>query len=189
MVNLLTPDAYRRSQYDSYIENHVDGVVRAWKEILRPALVCTGLIDSEAIKVADSLIPCHDKSKWGDDEYFPYLEYFYAPDGSDRDPESITPEIDRNFDYAWLCHQKSNAHHWQYWCLLKDSGDIIPMDMDPWSVCEMICDWHSFTLRNPDSTAYKWYYDNKDKMLFSPSTRDLVEELVEFTKNRPLVSK
>ena len=43
----------------------------------------------------------------------------------------------------------------------------------------MLCDWSSFHYIDPESTANKWYKDNKKKMIFSDDTRKKVEKLLE----------
>ena len=42
----------------------------------------------------------------------------------------------------------------------------------------MLCDWHSFSYKNSESTANKWYNDNKDKMLLSDNTKKIIENIL-----------
>ena len=57
------------------------------------------------------------------------------------------------------------------------------MDMPIIDVFEMLCDWHSFSLKNPESTAYSWYQSNKNKMILSDNTRKLVEKHIDLFKS------
>ena len=50
-------------------------------------------------------------------------------------------------------------------------------------VIEMLCDWMSFSLKNPESTAYNWWIDNQDKMVMSEGTKKLVNKYIEYFKN------
>jgi elongation factor P--beta-lysine ligase len=52
------------------------------------------------------------------------------------------------------------------------------MDMPLDYICEMLCDWHSFSYKNPESTALAWYNEHKDEFRFSDKTRELVDELI-----------
>lgn len=67
--------------------------------------------------------------------------------------------------------------------MIKDSGDVIPMDIPLDYICEMLCDWHSFSYKDPSSTALDWYTKNKDNMNFSETTRKIVEDLVKVMDN------
>ena len=46
----------------------------------------------------------------------------------------------------------------------------------------MVCDWHSFSAKNEDNSAYDWYQQQGNKMILSNYTRDMVEKLVEYMK-------
>lgn len=159
----------REPEYWEYIKNHVDGVQRAWSEQLSEPFYALYPYDFEE---ANRVIQLHDESKWQLDEFEAYLNYFYPSEGFEKDEEA--------FDYAWLLHQKRNPHHWQYWVLIRDSGDIICMDMPVAEIANMLCDWHSFSIKDPLSTAFNWYQEHQDDMIFSENTRSIVEELIEY---------
>lgn len=167
----------RYKEYDKYLDQHITGVQRAWKEILKPAL--TENIDAiditaEDFGIIDELVDSHDASKYYDDEYIPYCNYFYPCEGFEKDQEA--------FDLAWLQHIHLNPHHHQHWVLVRDEGELVPLDMPIPYICEMLCDWHSFTLRDPKSTAYKWWTDNKQNMTLSDNTIDVIEAIIGFLK-------
>ncbi len=167
------PASSRIAEYDEYLTNHINGVIRSWQEVLNPFLLDSqNEADLEAIATQ---ISKHDASKY-EDEYIPYLNYFYPESGEPSKEDEV------KFDLAWLHHQKVNSHHWQYHVIIRDNGELAPMDMPFADVCEMLCDWHSFSLKNPESTAYTWYQKNKDKMIFSDNTRKLIEEYIDVFK-------
>ena len=112
----------------------------------------------------------HDDSKYSDAEYHAYNDYFY---GKER-----TPEIKLNFNIAWNHHQKCNPHHWQYWILITDSGKIIPLPMPFKYIVEMLCDWHSFSRTDPQSTAYNWYTENSRNMMLHSDSIKIIEKLI-----------
>lgn len=159
----------RYSEYLDYLETHIDGVKRSWDEILRPCIL-ENYPDVDIVDI-DNTIRLHDSSKYEDDEFNSYCDYFYPSDGFEKD--------ENEFDLAWLLHQHRNPHHPQHWVLIRDSGETVPLDMPFKYICEMLCDWHSFTLRDPKSTAKKWWTDNRDDMVLSDNTIAIIEYLID----------
>lgn len=172
----------REDKYYDYLKGHIGNVQKSWFEILRPYVVeNNAMLDDELMNI-DRQMSAHDTSKYSEEEFVPYLNHFYPEDGSKVDESKDDPQ----FDAAWLHHIHSNPHHWQHWLLRRDSGETVALPMRYVDILEMLCDWHSFSAKNPESTAYKWYYDNKDKMMFNSESQEVVEELVEVFKDNPL---
>ena len=120
----------------------------------------------------------HDKSKYLDEEYEAYDDYFYGKEGKDEDDISV---INDCFDYAWLHHIHNNPHHWQYWLLYEDNNDGKPkaLEMEEKYVIEMIADWWSFSWAKGDLTEiFKWYDSHVDKIILHKKTRKLVEDIL-----------
>lgn len=161
MIHVIMEDEMNpKMQYDEYLKNHIQNVQRAWDSIKDK------IDDAELRSKTSTLISNHDKSKYGTEEYIPYMNYFYIPEKKDED----------EFNIAWNHHQKNNPHHWQYWIIIKDSGKEIILDMPDEYVLEMLCDWHSFSYKDPESTCINWYNDNKSKMKLSSNSVDKVEK-------------
>ncbi len=155
------------SNYDEYIKDHVRFVGIAYNKL------CEMMPDIRD-KVGDPFFAQdHDLSKWNADEYDAYDRYFYGPAGK-------SASVVREFNYAWLKHQHSNPHHWQYWVLINDDdGENRPLEMPYKYVIEMICDWWSFSWKagKPDSIL-DWYEDHRPIMELHPSTRKIVEDIL-----------
>lgn len=115
----------------------------------------------------------HDLSKYEPDEFYAYAAYFYG--GHDRD--HIPPEIQEEFDYAWLRHQKRNDHHWQYWVLTEDSGISTALQMPELAAREMLADWRGAdrAILGDKANIYLWYENNRNRMLLHPNTRKWIE--------------
>lgn len=128
----------------------------------------------------------HDLSKF---RWFPfntYAWYFYGPKEHEGESETgyskpITT-TDKDFDYAWLLHQKINPHHWQFWILLEDSGKVKLIDMPEKYWKEMICDWYGASIatgrsniNNYRANTKKWYLAHRDIIQLSEKTRKEVE--------------
>ncbi len=122
----------------------------------------------------------HDWSKFLPSEFIPYMNHFYG----DKPPEigkNGVGDGDKAFDFAWLCHQKRNKHHWQWWVLPKDDGTVRPLPIKEPYRTEMLCDWIGVgrALGQP-AGAVKWYQENKDKLQIHPWTRSwIVRRLAE----------
>lgn len=117
----------------------------------------------------------HDASKYTEDEYKAYAEYFHPTDGST--PKSSDKKD--AFRKAWLHHQNENKHHWQYWVLIDGDGNMTAIEMPEDYVREMVADWGSFAyLKKDGKELLEWYETNKSKMILHDKTRSLVEKLV-----------
>ena len=157
----------RREEYEAYLKQHIDGVKKAYEKF-KDVLLTESDLTVEDLTNLENQISLHDASKYEDEEFYPYLYHFY--------PSQAGADDEMEYDKAWNHHQKSNPHHWQYWILQKDSGEQKILDMPENYIIEMLCDWSSFQYKNPESTANKWYNDNKDKMLLSENTKMIIEK-------------
>lgn len=172
----ITP---RKSEYDEYLRNHISNVRRTWYNVLYPALLAEGNLSAEVLAKVCSAVDSHDLSKYSPDEYSAYLNHFYPH-------ESCTlskTEVQTAYDLAWLHHQKTNPHHWQYWVLLRDEGKLEALDMPIEYIIEMACDWHSFSATYPESTAYHWYSTEGSKMTLSKATKATLTTILEYLKD------
>lgn len=66
----------------------------------------------------------HDNSKMLPDEWNPYANYFYLPNGEHRtgkaaDGFTYFPPDDKEFRWAWLRHIQRNKHHPQHWVAVR----------------------------------------------------------------------
>ena len=114
----------------------------------------------------------HDWTKFLPSEWYPYLEYFY-------NVKSDTGEVRQRFQEAWLYHQRRNKHHWQYWVLIQDSGEVITLPIPYEYMLEMVADWvGAGEAINGKQDVNGWYNKNKDKILLHPVTRLQVEFLI-----------
>ena len=167
---MITPKM--KDDYDDYLARHTKAVRDAfeWMLINLPELFV--LYDADELGHHISL---HDRSKWHTEEYEPYCEYFYGHHQND-------PDVQNEFDLAWLHHQHRNPHHWQHWVLREDDGSLKLLEMPHLYVIEMVCDHWSFSWMNNNlHEIFNWYYTNKnrEKMVLHPKTRELYESILE----------
>lgn len=161
-----------RDDYDSYLEQHISNVKRGFEWMVENIPEIFSGYDSE--NIADMVIN-HDQSKYDDEEYFAYAEYFYG---------TKTEEVKNSFDFAWLHHQHHNPHHWQHWLLRQDDGSVKPLAMPYENVIEMIADWWAFSWnKNNLFEIFDWYDNNKSKMEMHSGTKQQVEDILSKLKN------
>ena len=112
----------------------------------------------------------HDWDKFLPDEWIPYAECFYAPDGTKQYKESAA------FTSAWNLHQKRNKHHWQFWLITWDRGETEALPMPDVFRREMLADWRGAgrAINGKDDTI-GWYTKQRDKMILHPDTRAWIE--------------
>lgn len=115
----------------------------------------------------------HDWDKFLPDEWFPYAENFYTPDGNKQYLESEA------FTVAWLYHQNRNKHHWQYWMITWDRGETECLPMPDKYRREMLADWRGAgrAITGEDNTA-DWYMANREKIQLHKDTRAWIEDVL-----------
>lgn len=157
----------KEAEYRSYIDNHIKNVSVAWEK-LQPLLKGKYFVDDAQWFSIEFLIKMHDLSKYGVDEFDGYRRYFFPSDGEHYDSY--------RFNLAWNHHQKENPHHWEYWCMIRNT-EVVPLDIPEEYIFEMLCDWTAMSIRFGD-TPSEFYRNNKTQMIFTDETRTLVEELL-----------
>lgn len=157
-------------EYSNYIHEHLKNVKKAydWIDEHIPELLFN------RFTIVD-----HDGSKLDEDEYDAYDEYFY---GDEKTEQTIS-----NFNYAWLTHIHRNPHHWQYWILVSDDPkkEEIILEMPYEYICEMICDWWTFSWKtNNLKEIFNWYEQRKDHIKLGRETRKIVEHILKKIKTK-----
>ena len=154
--------------YRKYIIEHVNNVQLAYDQY--GATLCTLLgVNKTALA---SKIKDHDESKFSQDEFEQYRQYFFPNDGEEKNKDLFT--------MGWLYHQNSNPHHPEFW-MVRDGYNVKPIDMPALYVAEMLLDWVAMGYKFND-TAYEYYQREGNKKPFSDNTRKLVESVIEVLK-------
>lgn len=127
----------------------------------------------------------HDMSKLLPSEFIPYMNYFYGdapPKGMGKNGYKKPADTgNAAFEHAWLIHQKRNPHHWQYWVLPMDRGELKVLAMPRVFAIEMVCDWRGAGKAQGKTGAMAvvdWYAENRAKIVLHPGTRAFVEHLL-----------
>jgi hypothetical protein len=134
----------------------------------------------------------HDLSKFLPSEFIPYANYFYGNYYTVRDLSGYDinglkrKKIEKDFNFAWLLHQKRNKHHWQWWILSEDEGGVKILEIKyPYNL-EIICDWIGAGKArghfSPKDDKYletrNWYKSNGVKMQLYPKTKEWIESTI-----------
>lgn len=106
-------------EYLKYLHRHIEFVQIAGAKLLVP----------------DEQLSVHDQSKFGKDQFYGYAMQFFGGGAP------------QEFAMAWLSHQNTEKHHWEYWILRTDhvaaksgaENGILPMPHV--YAREMIADW------------------------------------------------
>ena len=151
--------AKERNAYKKSLKLHIASVQKAGKILSVPA----------------EQLACHDDSKWGHDEFQHYARQAHGDKG---DPIG--------YARAWLHHQNSNPHHWEYWILRSDgvgpryghhcapanNGAVDGcLEMPEQYVREMVADWMGASFAYTGSwNIGDWLTANLDRMKIHPAT-------------------
>lgn len=161
------------NEYNNYLNDHIRNVKRGFNWLVENL---PEIFNGVYVSQVSPLIESHDDTKWSDEEYSSYDDYFYG---------NRTKQVESSFDLAWLHHQHNNPHHWQYWVLQEDSGKTRALEMPIEFVIEMICDWWSFSWKSDNlNEIYNWYATNKKKMTLHPETLAKVERILTLMRNK-----
>lgn len=125
----------------------------------------------------------HDWSKFLPSEIVPYANHFFGSGkqgiSAGRDKTGYykpTQTGDDAFDFAWMLHQKRNKHHWQWWIIPAERGEMLTLPLPPRYLTEMICDWRGAS-RAQGYGGYiaEWWVANREKMVLHPHTREVID--------------
>lgn len=150
-------------EYTNYILEHCENVRKAYDF----------LVEHKIIKDEyPQYIIHHDLSKWTNEEFEAYDDYFYG--------KSKTKDIKDAFNYAWLHHIHNNPHHWQYWVLINDEDGTQALEMPEAYIIEMFCDHAAFSFKSGNlEEIEKWYKDHKLNMIWHKNTKVMYENLLD----------
>lgn len=128
------------------------------------------LVEGLKLRVPIWHLIAHDWSKFLLEEWMPYARAFYKSNGLGH------YQPDMAFLIAWNAHEKRHKHHWQYWVLIQDSGEQVPLPMPDRHRREMLADWRGAGKAQGKPDTAGWYQVKKDKMLIHPETRAWIEQ-------------
>lgn len=160
-------------EYNNYLKKHISSVQKAfyWIKNNIPTLVNDENLEWQ-------ICFNHDQSKYQQDEYDAYDNYFYG---------NKSYSVVQDFKRAWLLHIHRNPHHWQHWILVNDDPDesenLIEMPYN--YIIEMVCDWWSFSWAKGELYEISgWYEEHKNYIKLHPKTKSTVEDILNQIKEK-----
>lgn len=136
----------------------------------------------------------HDLSKFRLDEWLPYAHYFYGGPHQTRQEwgtyartyhwdvvEKYCKEnVEARFDKAWLLHIHRSPHHWQFYLLKEDSGQLKVLPMPDCYRREMLADWIGAGLAiTGKRDVATWYDKTKGARELHPETLAWAEMMID----------
>ena len=114
--------------YEKRTREHINRVKKNLKKYMR--------VEKEGYNVSElsKRVNTHDKSKFGDEEYIPYVWLTWQKKEEKEGRQfDVHPDVKRIVDKAWEHHKKFNRHHPEY--------HSNPKNMTNEDIIEMVCDW------------------------------------------------
>jgi len=182
----------KEREYAVYIVTHCNNVKFAFKTLFcgNEQYIPDGCTAEEYNNIIEGLkvtIAEHDKSKFSDEEFYPYRVKFYPTEAEKKRMEEdieYLNKVKNDFEEAWKHHYMFNDHHTKHW--LIPEHDNIPAhytDMPYDAIIHMICDWCAMSLYfDKDMAAViKWYKEDadKEKSEMTEKTKSTVEDLLQ----------
>ena len=160
LLNMIREDLEDyQEEYKKYIIEHKDRVSQfaGWLKENLPEV-----FNNVDISAFDEIIQEHDESKFSEEEFEAYAQYFYG-----------NKKNNFEFEEAWKHHWMHNEHHPEFW---------LGGDMPYIYILEMLCDWGSFSIAKKDfKELSKYYYDNAkddEEKNLSDNTKTIIEEIL-----------
>lgn len=149
-----------QKKYKDYVKIHTTNVRTAYT-LLQPHLQEIFELSDKELKDLETNIRNHDKSKFTEEEFDAYSQFYYG---------RLTEKTIDNFRTASHIHRTRNPHHSEHW-----KGSEIPTIY----VIEMVCDWWSFSFEKdrPDEVL-NWYKNHKGEFTFQKNTKAKVNKLL-----------
>lgn len=164
----LTPKE-AHEKYQEYLSGHIGNVIEGIDLIIK---CCSDneFIQEEAATLRN-IAKEHDKSKYGEEEYMPYLHHFYP---TCPEEEQLTEE----FELACKHHIANNKHHWDFWI---DPSTLKLRDIPDERVYKLYCvervaDWLAMAAQH-DEDKSTWYERNKTAMLMPDWAFEFIDDI------------
>ena len=164
LLNNVTLDI-KIKEYTEYIKEHKENVIKCFDtyiDIIKEVLDC----DIDKVK---RNVEIHDDSKFSNEEFEYYRQFFYPIDGEKKDKTIM--------NNGWLNHIRLNKHHWNYWVIVDAEG-VTALDMPVEYIAEMILDWLAMSMKFNNSVK-DFYKNNVDKMVLSTNTKILIDRIID----------
>lgn len=170
MVNLtydIIPTKEMFDYYEKRTERHIKLVQKNMKIFSNKYPDLSGQIDK--------ISKYHDISKYGENEFIPYVWLTWIKKPGNDDFQYNKEKIDKLIKKAWQSHIKNNPHHPEHH---KDEND-----MDFFHIVEMVCDWEAMS-EEIGGTTLEWYKKNvPSRWKFDKINQIIIENIITLLEN------
>lgn len=191
---------YEQQQvYMDYLENHINGVKKAYKTLFLPLLNKESRLFTQpvnkalytrkdlfyAIRDLQDAINHHDDSKYSDYEFEPYRQHWDPTEEEKSLSQEEKDTMEEAYQDAWVHHYTNNDHHPMFW---YDPIANEVRDMSLSAIVHMICDWESFSTE--EQTTPDWWNGKalEERKFMSEKTIAIVDELLKLIHPEAYIS-
>ena len=154
----------KEDEYRKYLSQHKKDIWNAWRE-LKLKLNDEYWIDDYVWFELQQRVSVHDQSKYNENEFGKYRQYFYPVFNEDKSKSS--------FEIGLACHINKNDHHWNHW-VLTDVNGTRAISMPEVCVIEMLLDWKAMSYTTGKGVL-DYYNENKSNFLLHKDTVALID--------------
>lgn len=149
--------------YEKRTKGHIDRVKKNLKKYM--GAMKTGYNISELSK----RVSIHDKSKYSDEEYIPYIWLTWQKK-EEKEGRQFDVHIDvkKIVDKAWEHHKSTNSHHPEYHSNSKNIGNE--------DIIEMVCDWAAMSQEFNNSLKL-WIHKHATRKEFTDAQIELINKV------------
>ena len=163
----ITPEM--EEYFKGYVHSHVNGVCEFARILFDLHKIDQDLFDFIRFN--------HDKSKFEEPEYTPYVKRKWLERNSNKD---FYDDMGEDVKRAIVHHVTTNAHHPECW---SDDYQGFEVEqpchvegMPEACVVEMVCDWEAMA-KDRGNTARSWYDKTRDtRWIFDAQTNALIDK-------------
>lgn len=168
------------NSYCDYLERHIKNINSSWN-IIKDRLKNINVISDDFLYFyIEDQIKEHDLSKFSQEEFIPYVEWFFSPYGKKYDVWDdggegtlIHKKIKDNFIIASTHHIENNYHHWENW---SNNKEYFP-NQTSCDIITMVADWMAMGIEFND-TAEQYYLNNRLEFNFEKWVDDFLLRVV-----------
>ena len=145
----------KEQEYLKYVREHISNIHSAY---IKYGRTLSKKLNISLLELS-GVVYQHDVSKFSDEEFDGYRQYFY--------PCSDETKNEELFNRAWEHHYSVNKHHPEFWVYAYNNE---PEDMPNLYIAEMLLDWEAMSMKF-GGTTYEYYMKNRDKKPLSNNKR------------------
>jgi hypothetical protein len=167
---ILLQQIAKTREYLDYLEEYVNNIQKAWKEIQHKCKDMNIVYDDFYYNWINNEVHWHDASVMSEEEFTQCRKKFYPTDIEKQ--EAVEKGVEIDITTAFEHHKAENPHHWENWTKLKSNHP------EAWCVhcTHMVIDWMAMGYKFGD-TAQQYYEKYKEEIKLPDYAIDFIYEI------------